>query len=679
MRSKSRRWIGVDGEGVGRAPHRYVLLACSDGDYVEDRRGLSTVDCLDFLLSLGSRDARVCGYYLSYDWTMILRDVAHSDLRGLYTLFRPELRSRGNGGFARVQYEGFELHWLAGAMWIRDESRKVTIWDLGKYYQGPFVGCLKDWKVRPDVQEEIAEMKLRRSGFTWREISKIRRYCMHECEALAEFATKLEAAHLAADMKPRSWFGPGSTAGVLLHRHRIHERRGYCPPAMLEGVAAAFFGGRSEMSRNGYVRGPIYGYDISSAYPWYISQLPCLEHGRWRKVTKEREIVGRNIVHALVRGHIRGARGAWGPLPVRLKTNEIVFPTSGASGFWWRDEWQAARAGWQGLEFEYAYVLERECKCKPFSFVPEIFERRLLVGKESGEGRVLKLGPNSLYGKLAQTIGKAQYASRIWAGMITSGTRAQVLRLMLRHKDLDNVLMVATDGLFSTERIEPHPKHDLITLDAASVRLGGWERKEHDSITLVRPGIYWLGGAEILPFPESKIAEFHIERLKNGTDRLVLNSPKELTKLRAPNERENRMIKVREIDGCVRLVTRDQLTGSKVRARGLGRDNLEHAKVPLATALHLGVDSVQLAPRTAFGGAKSHVRGPDIDHLTLGANYGRWHQIPARLNLRPGPKRNRDWSPPTLTDVESRPYGVLSTPMSQEAYEFFEWLREVMY
>lgn len=599
MRTKGRRWIGVDGEGVGRKPHRYVLLACSDGDYVESRAGLSTIDCLNFLLDLGSRDARVCGYYLSYDWTMILRDL---DNAALYMLFRPELRALDNGTFSRVSYEGFQIHWLAGAMWLKDATRKVTVWDLGKYYQGPFIGALQDWQIRPDVQAEIGAMKLRRSLFTWREMPRIRRYCLSECEALAEFATAVERAHTAADLKPRGWFGPGSTASVLLNRHEMQHRRGVVPAPMLEAVSCAFFGGRAEISRAGRVRGPVYAYDISSAYPHHASQLPCLEHGRWEKVTSEKKLRGKDVVNALVRGHIRSALGAWGPLPIRIPSGSIVFPRSGASGWWYRDEWLTARAGWKGLEFDHAYVLRRECKCRPFAFLPELFAHRRAVGKESGEGKVLKLALNSVYGKLAQTIGKAQFASRLWAGMITSGTRAQVLELMLRHKSISSVLMIATDGLFSTER------H---TVDKEIV-LGGWERAEHDGMTLVRPGIYWLG--------------------------------------------EN-----------------------KLRARGLGRESLGVAKVELAKALARGDELVSLAPRTTFGGAKLCVYGASLESLRRSEQYGQWHPMPTHVSLAPGPKRSHDWSPPTLSDVESAPYGTRATRQQGEVFEILELLRDLFH
>lgn len=569
---------------------------------------------------------------------MILRDLRDSDL---YMLFRPELRARQVGGFERVKYKGYDLHWLAGAIWLRDEHRRVTIWDLGKYYQGPFVNAIKDWKIRQDVQGEIAKMKKRRSIFAWREISRIRKYCLNECEALAEFATAVEQAHIDADLKPRGWFGPGSTASVLLKRHNIQERRGIIPPIMLEAVACAFFGGRAEISTKGYVRGPIYGYDISSAYPYHASQLPCLEHGRWERVTRERALTGKRVVHALVHGHVHNAPGDWAPLPVRLPNGSIVFPRSGASGWWWRDEWLAAREGWKGLQFDQAYVLHRECSCKPFEFLPELFAHRRAVGKETGEGKVIKLALNSVYGKLAQTIGKAQYASRVWAGMITSGTRAQVLRLMLRHKALDSILMIATDGLFSTEQ---HTVHNEIVL-------GGWERKEHDSITLVRPGIYWLGGAQILAFPVQE------EMIGTNADALI---------------------RVREVNGRVTLLRAPELGGSKVRARGLGRDNLDNAKVELALALERDDDRVVLAPRVAFGGAKLCVYGQDLEHLRRSEHYGQWHSMPTHVSLAPGPKRAHDWSTPTLSDVESAPYGTLQTRKQGELFEILEMLRDLM-
>lgn len=616
MRSKSRRWIGVDGEGVGRKPHRYVLLACSDGDYIQQRGGLSTIDCLEFLLDLGTRDARVCGYFLGYDWTKILQDLTRSvsGRMAIYTLFRPELRARPGGGFAYVTYKRYRLHWLATAMRIADDrGRKVTVWDLGKYYQMPFckmeggklIGALVKWNVGVEVQARIAAMKDKRDRFTYRDIKKIREYCFQEVEALKELADKLYQAHVDADLLGTGWYGPGSPAGVLLNRHGIREQRGHLPPHLLAPVAIAFAGGRAEISRNGPIKGPIGGYDISSAYPYHATNLPCLVHGRWVKVTKEKEIKRKDVAHAIVYGHIRELGAvAWGPLPIRTKKGEIVFPRSGASGWWWRDEWLAARAGWSGLEFECAYVLKRECDCQPFKFIPDLFELRKQVGKETGAGILLKLTINSLYGKLAQTVGNPQFASRAWAGMITSGTRAQVLRLMLKHERLDSVLMIATDGLFSTEIL---PMSDKIVL-------GGWERTIYDQITLIRPGQYWV----------------------------------DQEKIRA------------------RGLGRENLD--------------KQAQRTLVRAIAKGVAGVVLKDKVGFGGAKQWVNGVDVEHLRVYPPYGEWLASPSHVSLEAGPiKRNPDWSLRALCGEESHPYGGGNTAAINELEDIFEQLRELTY
>jgi len=554
------------------------MMASSEGDVVARKGGLRTIDCLKFLLKLGTRDARIAGYYLSYDWTMILWDLPEASI---YKLLRPELRARPKeegGGFERVKWRGYRLHFLAGAMWISRGARKVTVWDLGKYYQGPFVGALKDWDLASDVRARIESMKSKRAEFRWRERKTILKYCLAECRALAELAECLEQAHIDAGIKPRAWHGPGSTAGALLQREGIKDKLG--PPLHPEvrlAASIAYFGGRAEISCNGTIKRPVSEYDITSAYPRYARDLPCLVHGRWGKTSSERIAGKANI--AIVNGVIDRVRSDWGPLPIRLSNGTIVYPRGGASGYWYWGEWQQAQRFDARLKFDHAYAYFTDCDCRPFAFIQQIYERRAIVGKKTGEGRILKLAMNSVYGKLAQRIGPAQYGSTVWAGMITSGTRAQLMSLMLRHKRLDSVLMLATDGLYSTEQIEIDP----------TPALGAWERVDHpEGMTLFRPGIY--------------------------------TTP----------------------DGVL-------------RARGIGRANLDAARALLLEGLASGADRVQLPPRTAFGGARLTVYRT-VSGLHRSDRYGQWYPIPTRLSLAPGPKRTHDWTPPRLKDVQSVPY-----------------------
>ena len=475
--------VGLHGEGAGRRPHRHTLLAWSDATgklsgHVEDwPHGLSTLECLDFVTSL-PRAARVYGYYLGYDWTMMLADLPN---RELFRLLRPETRATpGEGqGFSEVAWRHYRLHYLAGMMRVRNTRthRSVTVWDVGKFYQSTFVEALRKWSIKAPV-EDVAAMKAKRSRFTARDRTSIRAYCESECRALAALVEALNEAHDNAGLPLKRWHGPGSSASVALKQMGIKDKRGSHPREVEVAASAAFFGGRFEHRDIGTFEGPIYGYDLVSAYPAATADLPCLEHARWRHTKRERHIGPHG--HALVRFHLeRTSREAWwGPLPVRLPRGQIVFPRSGASGWAWSSEFRAARKVARNVEFLEAWVLTSRCKCRPFARVREWFAERKRIGKE-GRGIVLKLVLNSLYGKLAQSLGLPPFASRIWAGMITAAVRAKLLEAIAL--DPEAVLCTATDGIYS---LRP------LALDVGS-DLGQWEEKRAERITLVRPGIYW--------------------------------------------------------------------------------------------------------------------------------------------------------------------------------------------
>lgn len=587
MRTKPRYWIGVDGEGIGRDPHRYVYLASGDTlgrkRSIENTRGLSTIECLDFFLSHPT-DGRLCGYYLGYDWTMILKDLPD---KSIYHLLRPELRQlpkEEGGGFSVVEFKGYKLHYLSTMMRVSKKGKSVTVWDIGRFFQAPFVDSLRKWNINAPI-DAIEQKKGERSGFS-RLTKDIREYCKSECLALSELATALETAHSDIGLKPKSWHGPGSTASVALDAMGIKDKRGdNIPEEVNHAASCAFFGGRFEQSTIGGVD-KVYGYDIVSAYPYQSFNLPCLEHGRWRRTKSVKRMLSAR--HACVRYHVSdiGVDRPWGPLPCRLSNGNIVYPRGGFNGWAWREEFKLAEQHWPGVTFKEAWILETDCDCRPFARVLEWFRERVKLGK-SAKGLTLKLLLNSIYGKTAQTVGHPKYASRIWAGMITSGTRAHLLTLMLTHKDMRNVKALATDGLYSTEELDDLP------MPLAPDLLGSWERKPHGTMVFVRPGIYWSDSDDT------------------------------------------------------------------IRARGVGRRNLDVQRERVREAIRNGVERADLGTSVAFGGARMCVYNPR--ELRRSRHYGQWHEIPARINLTPLPKRNPDWSLRMLDGVESVAYDTEAT------------------
>ena len=108
------------------------------------------------------------------------------------------------------------------------------------------------------------------------------------------------------------------------------------------------------------------------------------------------------------------------------------------------------------------------------------YAERLRLGKTT-KGYVLKLAGNSVYGKLAQSIGYAPWANPVWAGLITAGCRAQLIDAYSQAPD--ECYMLATDGIFMGTKL------DL----PVSKELGEWEETIHpDGMFIVQPGVYYL-------------------------------------------------------------------------------------------------------------------------------------------------------------------------------------------
>jgi len=495
-------YLGIDGEGQGRDPHRYMLLAvaseCGDHKYmVSNQFGLSTKQCLDFILSIQTAK-RLFAYSFNYDLTKILADVDNSLL---YKLFRPELRNRKGKrrafGPRPVEWEGYSLNLIGTKFTVSytDNGIKTTkiVWDIWKFYQSKFVNALQDWKVGPpEAHERMQRMKSKRADFDRESFEDIKNYCLEECRYMAELARKLVEAHHVAGLKLQTFYGAGSSAAAMLKKMGVKRYLAKPPDALREIVTRGFFGGRFENSVIGTIDEPVYNYDISSAYPYQLCFLPCLVHGRWEHTTNRNDI--ERATTAIVRYSLRSGaivRASWGPFPFReRKTGNICFPAVSGGGWVWKNEYLAGERLFPNVGFKEAWIYRCDCECKPFADIPSYYCERIRIGKE-GPGIVIKLACNSCYGKLAQSVGAGQFNSWVWAGLTTSGCRAQLLEFLGLHNNWADVLMMATDGIFSRQRIIPPVPHATGTLETGKP-LGGWEEKVIDKgVFIARPGIYF--------------------------------------------------------------------------------------------------------------------------------------------------------------------------------------------
>lgn len=490
---KPRPFLGIDGEGAGvDAAGRQIYRLLVAGEHVLDGAsdGIHTETALNFILGLPRRPILV-GYYSDYDVTMILRDLEEKYLRRLY-----DRHDNYGGTGIYTWWRGYGLEVVPGmrfrvCLLDRETNKPIprtarTIHNVASFFRLPFVAACKLYGVATTAElRQLAHGKARRGGpqLDARAIE----YCKLECRLLAELMEKLRAACLAAEAAPAQnrWQGPGLIANALLRQHGIPRRpetgaaelrrdvahvEHHYPddPRWLDMVRLAQFGGRSETRILGPIDGPIWIYDMRSAYPAALLELPCPQHTHWHRFRG----APKGWRWYVAAGRYSGARSDWGALPARRADQSVCFPRS-VEGAWWSPEIE----GLDGFRFAGGYGADRECDCHPWNWVREAYGRRQALGAEIGYP--IKIGLAALYGKLAQYRGSSTWRDIPAASLVTSWVRRRMRDMLWRLGE--SAIMASTDGVFSFDRADVH----------LGASLGEWRETHRKSLNIVQPGIHF--------------------------------------------------------------------------------------------------------------------------------------------------------------------------------------------
>lgn len=485
---RNREFRGVDGEG-GNVPdpdtlfgerHHYLSLRIGP-ELLKTGQPLNWRECFEFMCDQPVYGYIDVAYFFDYDVTMIIRSLPEKVAR---KLLDRHTRIGKNNHIYPVEYEGFEFDYMPHKEFkVRRKGSKhwFVVNDVGQFFQSTFLNTLRKWEIGDEQEQEIiAYGKSQRSNF--KGVSEeVDAYNALECFLLEQLMTNFRAVCDETGYVPKKWQGPGHLASAMLEAHGIPRRDDI--PILTNGdfkslAQAAYYGGRFETTAFGPIPGPVYQYDINGAYVYLLKSLPCLIHGTWRWV-RERPTDGRLWFGQVHFNHPADGRLLYN-LPFRLKNGNIRYPKEG-NGVYWSTELTAAERAGTTIEFRSGWVYNSKCDCRWFDFVDDYYRQRVALGK-SAKGYVLKLAGNSIYGKLAQSIGYAPWANPVWAGIITAGCRAMLIDAY--QQDPEHCYMLATDGLFMGGKL------DL----PCSKKLGEWDYTEHpDGIFIVQPGVYFTG------------------------------------------------------------------------------------------------------------------------------------------------------------------------------------------
>jgi hypothetical protein len=531
-------FIGVDGEGVTRADgtHDYVLLTVGTHSlrHTEPTGRLTWKEIFPFLYNCFEEDphAAFVGYYLGYDFTQWLRTLNFSRGKMLFSKEGRMKRARNRSGNNHMPFpvhvgteddpyqweidilgmKRFKIRPGAGTdanPSIKNRNTWMYICDAGAFFQQSFLKTLKEFsESNPEIvsKEEYETIRIGKERRATAQLDKeMERYNLLECELLGRIMPLLNDGFKNIEinglkspivLRRDKWFGPGQAAQAWMKNIKAPTTVDFIEkvPEFARNTGwLTYFGGWFEIFLHGLVPGTTYEYDINSAYPEQIAELPCLNCGSWDqgktdhwdevlRIGKTKRLMA---VHALVQGS--------DPIGAMLHRNHLgrVLRPSQTLGWYWLHELQAAiRAGvvqrirpdsWIAYEKD---ACRESCTPLPFHAMRDLYTERLKVGKKTPRGKTYKLVYNSTYGKTAQSQGHPTYANGIYASLITCGCRTKILDAIATHpKKTADVVMVATDGIYFRS---PHPS---LPLDDNA--LGLWSMKEKKNLTLFMPGLYW--------------------------------------------------------------------------------------------------------------------------------------------------------------------------------------------
>lgn len=518
--------------------HEYVLFGVGN-DQIENPRGLIWHEIFEFVYAKYERYTGYCGFFLRYDFNCILRTMPENRVWRLVTKKGIDARKSTSKNYhGRTLPVDMSNGWqidMLGMRFMKIRKRAchcdldscgcdgkqpwMYICDTGPFFQTSLLNVIKPskWDRDPETKAVLDDLyPLIEEGKKDRSVAskidaKMRKYNRAENEALSVVLQCLNKGFNQMDivMTPQDWHGSGITSGKWLKKQHAPDKEKMMlssSPAFIQAAHDSYIAGWFELMMHGIIPGNTYTYDINSAYPYIIRNLPCLEHGEYSNGYGKPPTTSypqTTFIYARVQSNMTSKRMPDKYVKMRVEPTPIgcmlhrdknghIFRPTRTEGWFLLSEVLASQDAGLIDEIEYKeWQMYIPCDCpSPFAAIADLYSLRTSkdVGKESPLGKACKLVINSVYGKLAQSVGNPRYANPYYATAITSGCRKMITEA-IGTKTMGsfignawNVVMVNTDSVTFMD------EHEGLTLTS---QLGAWELDTIDNLTIAGLGIYW--------------------------------------------------------------------------------------------------------------------------------------------------------------------------------------------
>ena len=254
------------------------------------------------------------------------------------------------------------------------------------------------------------------------------------------------------------------------------------PFKIQEMAYRSYYGGRFEILKRGFI-GKAYLYDINSAYPYAITQIPDLSKGKWIK----RKSIDKDAKLGFfkIRAKIPDCKYI-PPFPFRSKS-DILFPSGEFETYVTLAELQAceSKSFYRILE-GYQFITNSDIY--PYrEFIENLYQKRMELKQQNNPLQLpIKIILNSIYGKTGQSVNHkiGNLFNPVIFAFITGFCRAQLYNFMRKHGIERDVVFFATDSICTTKK-----------LDVNSTKLGDFLfDNEANDVFVLQNGFYRFNG-----------------------------------------------------------------------------------------------------------------------------------------------------------------------------------------
>lgn len=365
-----------------------------------------------------------------------------------------------------IKYNDYTLYLINGKILTVTKNKiKFILYDVYGFFRTTLSEAIEKW-----LKERIGRVLPAKIEAEY--ISKLQSHLHLE---LLKHGIKLSKFHGVTTIS--TWLLSKTKARTEYHSYK---RRSQYSGELYRAVMQGYYGGRTEQFKIGTFNEPIYVYDINSAYAFACSKLPIL---RSKPIfTQEYNSEPFSVWHCNY--DFTNVKPYFGLLPNRDSGNGIKYKLRGKGYFW---------------QPEIDWILKNYPECIKIDsgfFVPykqanftqgiiDLYNLRVeLQQKNDPLEKILGLALSAIYGKFCQREGAGYYYNMMYAGYITSHTRAQLLDATKQNEK--QVICFLTDAI--------HTQKELPIIQ--SNKLGDYKRLAYLKSVYLDNGVYRLYGQD---------------------------------------------------------------------------------------------------------------------------------------------------------------------------------------